>query len=55
MAVDTRTASTDSSNPIALGIREAIFAGLISLGLFVLLVGLRTDQNISNELILVQR
>jgi branched-chain amino acid transport system permease protein len=36
-------------------LREALYAGLISLGLFVLFIGLRTDQNISNELILVKR
>ena len=28
---------------------------LIALGLFVLLIGLKTDQNIHNELVLVQR
>jgi len=37
------------------GIREAFFTGLISLGLFVLYVGLGTQQNINNELIIVQR
>ena len=37
------------------GIREAFFTGLISLGLFVLFVGLGTQQNISNELVIVQR
>ncbi|PSJ57178.1 high-affinity branched-chain amino acid ABC transporter permease LivM [Kumtagia ephedrae] len=35
--------------------RQALYAGLISFGLFVLFIGLRTDQNIRNELILVQR
>lgn len=35
--------------------REALYAGLISFGLFVLFIGLKTDQNIRNELILVQR
>ncbi|MGE0282512.1 MAG: high-affinity branched-chain amino acid ABC transporter permease LivM [Rhizobiaceae bacterium] len=42
-------------NPIGTAIREAIYAGLISFGLFFLLIGLETTQNISNELILVQR
>ncbi|SCB37647.1 high-affinity branched-chain amino acid ABC transporter permease LivM [Rhizobium hainanense] len=37
------------------GIREAFFTGLVSLGLFVLYVGLGTQQNINNELIIVQR
>jgi branched-chain amino acid transport system permease protein len=36
-------------------VKDAIYAGLIAFGLFVLLVGLRTDQNIKNELILVER
>ena len=31
------------------------YAGVIAFGLFVLLIGLKTDQNIRNELILVQR
>lgn len=35
--------------------REALYAGVISFGLFVLFIGLKTDQNIRNELILVQR
>jgi branched-chain amino acid transport system permease protein len=42
-------------NTIGTAIREAIYAGLISFGLFFLLIGLETTQNISNELILVQR
>lgn len=42
-------------NPIGTAIREAIYAGLISFGLFFLLIGLETTQNISNELILRQR
>ncbi|APO68685.1 high-affinity branched-chain amino acid ABC transporter permease protein LivM 1 [Rhizobium gallicum] len=37
------------------GLTEALFAALLSLGLFVLYVGLKTDQNINNELIIVQR
>jgi branched-chain amino acid transport system permease protein len=36
-------------------LRESVFAGLIALGLFLLLIGFKTDQNIRNELILVQR
>jgi branched-chain amino acid transport system permease protein len=35
--------------------REAFISGLIAFGLFFLLVGLKTDQNIRNELIIVQR
>ena len=37
------------------GIREAFFTGLITLGLFVLFVGLGTQQNINNTLIINQR
>jgi branched-chain amino acid transport system permease protein len=37
------------------GIKEALFAAIISFGMFVLYVGLKTDQNISNELVIVQR
>jgi branched-chain amino acid transport system permease protein len=36
-------------------IRDGLLAALIAFGLFVLLIGLRTDQNIRNELILLQR
>src|SRR5438128_5061809 len=41
--------------PIQRALREALYAGAIALGLFVLFIGLRTDQNMSNELILVKR
>jgi branched-chain amino acid transport system permease protein len=41
--------------PMQRAFREAFYAGVIALGLFVLFIGLRTDQNINNELILVQR
>ena len=43
------------ANPMARAFREAIYAGLIALGLFILFIGLRTDQNIRNELVLIQR
>jgi branched-chain amino acid transport system permease protein len=43
------------ATPMQRALREALYAGAISLGLFVLFIGLKTDQNISNELILVQR
>jgi branched-chain amino acid transport system permease protein len=43
------------ANPVGEAVREAIYAGVIAFGLFVLLIGLKTDQNIRNELILVQR
>jgi branched-chain amino acid transport system permease protein len=36
-------------------VRDALFTGAIAFGLFVLLIGLKTDQNIRNELILLPR
>jgi branched-chain amino acid transport system permease protein len=44
-----------SESLVARATREALYAGAIAFGLFVLLVGLKTDQNIRNELILVPR
>jgi branched-chain amino acid transport system permease protein len=56
MAVTTASADkTANSNVIANAVREALYTGLIAFGLLVLLVGLKTDQNIRNELIIVQR
>jgi branched-chain amino acid transport system permease protein len=52
-AVSTRAEATGPD--FATALREAFYAGLISFGLFFLFIGLRTDQNMSNELILVQR
>lgn len=53
------TASTQSAAPaaglVSRALREAAYAGIISFGLFVLFIGLKTDQNIHNELVLVQR
>ncbi|HVW55895.1 MAG TPA: high-affinity branched-chain amino acid ABC transporter permease LivM [Rhizobiaceae bacterium] len=53
-AVSTPRLSAGSAN-ISGAFREAVYTGLVALGMFVLLVGLKTDQNIRNELILVQR
>jgi branched-chain amino acid transport system permease protein len=51
--------STASDKPagglVRKGLIEGFFAALISFGLFVLYIGLKTDQNIDNELIIVQR
>jgi branched-chain amino acid transport system permease protein len=52
-AVSAQRAETESN--IGVAAREALYAGLISFGLFLLFIGLKTDQNIRNELILVQR
>ena len=55
MAQAVTTSRDASGNVIANALREAGYAALISFGLFVLLIGLKTDQNIRNELILVPR
>ena len=49
---------TTNTNPAkdnrgANALRDALFTGVIAFGLFVLLVGLETGQNIRNELILI--
>lgn len=55
MANVASTTASAGSELTARALREAVFAGLISLGLFVLFVGLETTQNIRNELVLNQR
>src|SRR5262249_17062548 len=56
MAQAVSTASRDEAGTaISNALREAGYAALVALGLFVLLIGLKTDQNINNELILVPR
>ncbi len=40
---------------VSRALKDAIFTAVIAAGLFVLLIGFKTDQNIRNELILVQR
>lgn len=47
------SASSGPENRGSKAIRDALFTGLIAFGLFVLLVGLETGQNIRNELILI--
>ena len=47
--------AAEDNSRIADALREAFYAGLITLGMFVLFIGLKTDQNIRNELILVPR
>ena len=54
MATQTLARPADA-NLTGRALREALYAGAIAFGLFVLLIGLKTDQNIRNELILVQR
>jgi branched-chain amino acid transport system permease protein len=55
MAVLSTTVRAETPNSVQRGIREALYAGAISFGLFVLLIGVRSDQNIRNELVLVPR
>ncbi|GLS30337.1 branched-chain amino acid transport system permease protein [Mesorhizobium albiziae] len=56
MAISTAASDKAAGNNVfATAIREGLYAGLIAFGLFVLLIGLKTDQNIRNELVIVQR
>ena len=48
-------AREEQGRPFRTALREALYAGVLSFGLFVLLVGIKSDQNIRNELILIQR
>src|SRR5436190_17285413 len=55
MAQAVSVSRDEAGNVIPNALREAGYAALVSLGLFVLLIGLKTDQNIRNELILIPR
>lgn len=55
MANASTVAGKSSSGLVRKGLIEAFFAALISFGMFVLYIGLKTDQNINNQLIIVQR
>jgi branched-chain amino acid transport system permease protein len=59
MSNPTRAAAVNPEalpeNAIQAGIKDAIIGGVIALGLFVLLIGLETTQNIRNELVINQR
>ncbi|KQV83755.1 high-affinity branched-chain amino acid ABC transporter permease LivM [Rhizobium sp. Root1220] len=55
MANVENAAGKPATGLVQKGIKEALFAAVISFGMFVLYVGLKSDQNISNELIIVQR
>jgi branched-chain amino acid transport system permease protein len=55
MAQAVTTSRDEADNVIPHALKEAGYAALAALGLFVLLIGLKTDQNIRNELILVPR
>lgn len=55
MANIENSAGKPDAGLVRKGLTEALFAAVLSFGMFVLYVGLKTDQNISNELIIVQR
>ncbi len=54
MAVITAAERADAS-AMSKALREALYAGAIAFGLFVLMIGFKSDQNINNELVLVPR
>jgi branched-chain amino acid transport system permease protein len=55
VSADRLDAAAAAPLDVAKAAREALYAGLVSFGLFILIIGVRTDQNISNELIIVPR
>ena len=55
MANIENSAGKPDAGLVRKGLTEALFAAVLSFGMFVLYVGLKTDQNINNELIIVQR
>ena len=55
MAVTVSRESDSVATPTQRALKEAFYAGAIALGLFVLFIGLKTGQNMSNELVLTQR
>ncbi|BAV48571.1 branched-chain amino acid ABC transporter permease [Mesorhizobium sp. 113-1-2] len=55
MAVTVSPERDVVATPIQRAVKEAFYAGAIALGLFVLFIGLKTGQNMSNELVLTQR
>jgi branched-chain amino acid transport system permease protein len=54
MAVQATTA-VSTNDRYGEALRDAAFVGVVSLGLFVLIVGLRTEQNFNNQLVLSTR
>ncbi len=55
MTVQSTNPADKQESLVARALREAFYAGLVSLGMFSLYVGLKTDQNMLNELVLVPR
>ncbi|WP_095201094.1 high-affinity branched-chain amino acid ABC transporter permease LivM [Mesorhizobium carmichaelinearum] len=55
MAVTVSPERDTVATPIQRALKEGFYAGAISLGLFVLFIGLKTGQNMSNELVVTTR
>ena len=55
MATTISTQQPADASLYSRAFREALVAGLMAFACFALLIGLKTDQNIRNELVLVQR
>ncbi|PZU84641.1 MAG: branched-chain amino acid ABC transporter permease [Shinella sp.] len=51
MTNSANVTGTPQSGTLARAIKEGIFAGVLALGLFILYVGIKTDQDINNALI----
>ncbi len=50
------SATVEPQNDVmARALKDAFYAGIVALGLFVLLIGFKVDQNMRNEFILLQR
>lgn len=47
----TDSVSTKPDGLMLRALKEGVFAGVIALGMFILYIGIKTDQNINNELI----
>jgi branched-chain amino acid transport system permease protein len=51
MTTSAHANSAASSGTMARALKEGLFAGILALGLFILYIGIKTDQNMANELI----
>jgi branched-chain amino acid transport system permease protein len=49
------TQSDPKTDIMSKALRDAFYAALVALGLFILLIGFRVDQNMQNQFILLQR
>ncbi|MGF0540322.1 high-affinity branched-chain amino acid ABC transporter permease LivM [Agrobacterium sp. ES01] len=51
MAVNPENVETRPSGSVARGLKEGLIAGAVALGMFILFVGIKTDQDINNALV----